>query len=75
MTQLNFTEPEADEVKTKKSELRLTCDLLMKQVYNVKTAANNPDGPDLEVYKTLFCPTHILLRSINTGISMLQSII
>lgn len=41
-------EPEADEVKTKKSELRLTCDLLMKQVYNVKTAANNPDGPDLE---------------------------
>ncbi|XP_069194483.1 pleckstrin homology domain-containing family A member 3 isoform X2 [Procambarus clarkii] len=41
-------EQEPDNVKAKKSELRLTCDLLMKQVYSVKTAANNPDGPDLE---------------------------
>ncbi|KAK8743625.1 hypothetical protein OTU49_001169 [Cherax quadricarinatus] len=41
-------EQEPDTVKAKKSELRLTCDLLMKQVYSVKTAANNPDGPDLE---------------------------
>ncbi|XP_066976301.1 uncharacterized protein [Macrobrachium rosenbergii] len=41
-------EQERDTVKAKKSELRLTCDLLMKQVYSVKTAANNPDGPDLE---------------------------
>ncbi|KAK3870021.1 hypothetical protein Pcinc_024709 [Petrolisthes cinctipes] len=39
---------EADVVRAKKSELRLTCDLLMKQVYNIKTAASNPDGPDLE---------------------------
>lgn len=60
----NFTEPEADEVKTKKSELRLTCDLLMKQVYNVKTAANNPDGPDLEVDKSLFCHNHIYFPSL-----------
>lgn len=60
MTRLPYsTEPEADVVKTKKSELRLTCDLLMKQVYNVKTAANNPDGPDLEVDNTFFCHTHI----------------
>lgn len=43
------TEQETDVVRAKKSELRLTCDLLMKQVYNVKTAANNPDGPHLEV--------------------------
>ncbi|XP_042867348.1 pleckstrin homology domain-containing family A member 3-like isoform X1 [Penaeus japonicus] len=43
-----LSEPERDTVKVKKSELRLTCDLLMKQVYSVKTAANNPDGPDLE---------------------------
>ncbi|KAG7158623.1 Pleckstriny domain-containing family A member 3-like [Homarus americanus] len=42
------TKIEKDIVKAKKSELRLTCDLLMKQVYSVKTAANNPDGPDLE---------------------------
>ena len=51
---MKFSEPEADVVKAKKSELRLTCDLLMKQVYNVKTAANNPDGPDLEVNECSF---------------------
>ncbi|CAL4171544.1 unnamed protein product, partial [Meganyctiphanes norvegica] len=41
-------EPKNDGIKQKKSELRLTCDLLMKQVYNVKVAANNPDGPEIE---------------------------
>lgn len=54
MPHISFSEPERDTVKVKKSELRLTCDLLMKQVYSVKTAANNPDGPDLEVRIYLF---------------------
>lgn len=38
----------ADGVKTKKSELRLYCDLLMQQAHQVKTAAVHRDGPQLE---------------------------
>ncbi|XP_037069215.1 pleckstrin homology domain-containing family A member 3-like, partial [Pollicipes pollicipes] len=32
----------------KKSELRLYCDLLMQQAHQVKTAASDPDGPQLQ---------------------------
>uniref|UniRef100_A0A224XXZ3 Putative oxysterol binding protein n=2 Tax=Panstrongylus TaxID=65342 RepID=A0A224XXZ3_9HEMI len=35
-------------LKSKKSELRLYCDLLMQQVHMVKTAASKESGPDLE---------------------------
>ena len=38
-----------DALKSKKSELRLYCDLLMQQVHNVKTVANSPDGVNGEV--------------------------
>ncbi|KAF2366035.1 Pleckstrin domain [Trinorchestia longiramus] len=40
--------PEPDALKTKRSELRLTCDLLMKQVYDLKMAATVEGGPDLK---------------------------
>lgn len=42
-------EPNPDALKTKKSELRLYCDLLMQQVHLVKTSANSKDGPEIEV--------------------------
>lgn len=40
-------DPNPDTLKSKKSELRLYCDLLMQQVHMVKIAANNDDGPDI----------------------------
>ncbi|KAK9504442.1 hypothetical protein O3M35_010771 [Rhynocoris fuscipes] len=40
------TSPET--LKSKKSELRLYCDLLMQQVHMVKTAASKESGPDIE---------------------------
>ncbi|XP_018324499.1 pleckstrin homology domain-containing family A member 3-like [Agrilus planipennis] len=42
----NETSP--DTLKTKRSELRLYCDLLMQQVHMVKTAANAKEGPEIE---------------------------
>lgn len=55
-----------DSLKTKKSELRLYCDLLMQQVHMVKTAASNENGPDLKVcheYKHCFrCKTMNILQ-------------
>ncbi|GLV32835.1 ceramide transfer protein [Carabus blaptoides fortunei] len=41
------SETNADSLKSKKSELRLYCDLLMQQVHMVKTAANNEETPDI----------------------------
>ena len=43
-----------DVIKTKKSELRLYCDLLMQQVHSMKEAATLPDGPDIKV-SPCFC--------------------
>ncbi|KAF0290502.1 Pleckstrin y domain-containing family A member 3 [Amphibalanus amphitrite] len=37
-----------DSVRTKQSELRLYCDLLMQQAHQVKTAAGHADGPQLQ---------------------------
>lgn len=47
----NFSVAESnpDSIKTKKSELRLYCDLLMQQVHMIKTAASEESGPDLQV--------------------------
>lgn len=42
-------ETNPDALKTKKSELRLYCDLLMQQVHLVKTSATSEDGPEVEV--------------------------
>lgn len=42
-------ETNPDALKTKKSELRLYCDLLMQQVHLVKTSATSKDGPEVEV--------------------------
>lgn len=38
-----------DNLRTKKSELRLYCDVLMQRVHAVKTAATASDMPDIEV--------------------------
>lgn len=38
-----------DEVKAKKSELRLYCDLLMQQVHSIKEAALTDPQPDVTV--------------------------
>lgn len=37
-----------DLLKTKRSELRLYCDLLVQQIHSVKMAATNKEGPDIE---------------------------
>jgi hypothetical protein len=42
-------EPNPDALKTKKSELRLYCDLLMQQVHVIKNAASGEKGPEVEV--------------------------
>ena len=40
----------AGQLKVKKSELRLYCDVLMQQVYKLKEAAEHPeDGIDVQV--------------------------
>ena len=45
-----------DELKSKKSELRLYCDLLMQQVYSVKSAVHESPIPDVEVGQgRMFC--------------------
>ncbi len=46
-----------DELRAKKSELRLYCDLLMQQVHSVKQAVNQQDKtqPDLQVGTALYC--------------------
>ncbi|KAG5900309.1 hypothetical protein JTB14_026317 [Gonioctena quinquepunctata] len=41
-------EPNPDALKTKKSELRLYCDLLMQQVHVIKNAAQEKEQPDIE---------------------------
>lgn len=38
-----------EELKSKKSELRLYCDLLMQQVHSVKSSVQSTQTPDLEV--------------------------
>ncbi|KAJ8974956.1 hypothetical protein NQ317_016478 [Molorchus minor] len=40
-------ESNPDALKTKKSELRLYCDLLMQQVHVVKTSSQTESGPDV----------------------------
>lgn len=54
------TDSNPDQLKTKKSELRLYCDLLMQQVHTLKTAISNEDGPVVEVknYHKLFTYLH-----------------
>ena len=48
---LPIDEISEDELRAKKSELRLYCDLLMQQVHSVKQAVNKEDKspPDIEV--------------------------
>lgn len=48
-----------DIIKTKKSELRLYCDLLMQQVHSVKSVAQAGDPVDIEV-----C-THVYMYGVS----------
>ncbi|KAJ8912106.1 hypothetical protein NQ315_005442 [Exocentrus adspersus] len=43
-----LAESNPDALKSKKSELRLYCDLLMQQVHVVKTSAQSENGPEVE---------------------------
>ena len=44
-----FVDSNPDTLKSKKSELRLYCDLLMQQVHMVKTAVTEEGGPQVQV--------------------------
>lgn len=44
-----FVDSNPDTLKSKKSELRLYCDLLMQQVHMVKTAVTQEGGPEVQV--------------------------
>ncbi|ELT92104.1 hypothetical protein CAPTEDRAFT_159602 [Capitella teleta] len=46
-----------EELKGKKSELRLYCDLLMQQVHSVKSAVQTTEEPDVEVTTSLLSAT------------------
>lgn len=58
-----------DDLKSKKSELRLYCDLLMQQVHMVKTAVNNKDGPEMQ---TLDEASNLLTATCDTFIKTLE---
>lgn len=59
---------ERDNLKSKRSELRLYCDLLMQQVHSVKGAATQTP-PDIE---KLDESTHLLTATCDTFISTLE---
>nr|CAH0105226.1 unnamed protein product [Daphnia galeata] len=59
---------ERDSLKSKRSELRLYCDLLMQQVHSVKDAATQAP-PDVE---KLDESTHLLTATCDTFISTLE---
>lgn len=56
-----IAESNPDTLKTKKSELRLYCDLLMQQVHVVKTAANSEPSIELEVCKQPFQTANLFM--------------
>ncbi|KAG8300527.1 phosphatidylinositol-4-phosphate binding [Homalodisca vitripennis] len=58
-----------DSLKTKKSELRLYCDLLMQQVHMIKTAASNEKQPDLQKLSEGSC---LLMATCDTFIKTLE---
>lgn len=67
---LNFSvDVKSDSLKSKKSELRLYCDLLMQQVHMVKTSANCESGPDLEKLNEA---TSLLTATCDTFIKTLE---
>jgi len=60
---------ERDILKTKRSELRLYCDLLMQQVHSVKDAATQMPQPDVDKLEE---STHLLGATCDTFISTLE---
>ncbi|XP_054257946.1 pleckstrin homology domain-containing family A member 3-like isoform X2 [Macrosteles quadrilineatus] len=58
-----------DSLKTKKSELRLYCDLLMQQVHMIKTAAANDQEPDIQKLSEGSC---LLTATCDTFIKTLE---
>ncbi|XP_044734461.1 pleckstrin homology domain-containing family A member 3-like [Chrysoperla carnea] len=68
-TYTDMTDPATDALKSKKSELRLYCDLLMQQVHMVKTEANSENGPQIE---RLNEATSLLSATCDTFIKSLE---
>jgi len=62
-------EGDKDLLKTKRSELRLYCDLLMQQVHSVKDAATQMPKPDVDKLEE---STHLLGATCDTFISTLE---
>ncbi|KAF5303487.1 hypothetical protein FQA39_LY09950 [Lamprigera yunnana] len=56
-------------LRSKKSELRLYCDLLMQQVHTVKMAANNENGPEISKMDEA---TSLLTATCDTFIKTLE---
>lgn len=65
----NNSDCNPDTLKSKKSELRLYCDLLMQQVHVVKTAANNENGPEVQKMDEA---TSLLTATCDTFIKTLE---
>ncbi|XP_053385602.1 pleckstrin homology domain-containing family A member 8-like [Mercenaria mercenaria] len=66
-----------DLLKTKRSELRLYCDLLVQQIHSVKMAATQKDGPDIEKLDqatSLISPTcDTFIRTMEECMQLIQS--
>lgn len=62
-------EGDKDLLKTKRSELRLYCDLLMQQVHSVKDAATQMPQPDVDKLEE---STHLLGATCDTFIATLE---
>uniref|UniRef100_A0A6P7FND5 Pleckstrin homology domain-containing family A member 3-like isoform X2 n=1 Tax=Diabrotica virgifera virgifera TaxID=50390 RepID=A0A6P7FND5_DIAVI len=65
----SIDEPNPDALKSKKSELRLYCDLLMQQVHVIKSAALHDNGPEIEKMDEA---TRFLGATCNTFIKTLE---
>ncbi|KAK4875094.1 hypothetical protein RN001_011516 [Aquatica leii] len=63
------SELNVDSLKSKKSELKLYCDLLMQQVHTVKTAANHENGPEISKMDEA---TSLLTATCDTFIKTLE---
>lgn len=62
-------EGDKDLLKTKRSELRLYCDLLMQQVHSIKDAATQMPQPDVDKLEE---SSHLLGATCDTFISTLE---
>lgn len=62
-----------DALRSKKSELRLYCDLLMQQVHVVKTAALSENGPEIQVSSLKMIAFHLVMILFRAWMRLLNS--